>query len=328
MSGEPLLSVRDLAIAVRGDEGEFRAVDGVSFEVREGELFGVVGESGCGKSLTVLSIPGLLPHGIARVVQGQAMFEGIDLYRATPRQRRAIVGKRIGTIFQEPGTSLNPVLSIGTQIAEVVRTHFDVGPREARDAAREMLEKVAIPDPAHRLDQYPHELSGGLRQRAMIALALVCKPRLLIADEPTTALDVTIQAQILRLLRQLQQDTGTAIILVTHDLGIISQYSDRLMVMYAGKSVEAGNTAEVLGQASHPYTRGLLACSLGLDDGSGTLPTIRGSVPALSQLGRGCRFAERCDIARTDCAACDPGLLAIARDHVVACPYWSDRGHA
>ncbi|MFK7990581.1 MAG: ABC transporter ATP-binding protein [Sandaracinaceae bacterium] len=307
---EPLLVVDDLVTAFHTDEGSVRAVDGVSFELPEGETLGIVGESGCGKSVTSLSIMGLVPDPPGVIERGRITFEGTDLVSLPEREMRKLRGNRISMIFQEPMTSLNPVHRVGRQIAESLRLHRGLSKKAARDRAIELLDLVGIPSPASRVDAYPHELSGGMRQRVVIAMALACEPKLLIADEPTTALDVTIQAQILELLQKLKEDMGMSIIFITHDLGVVAELCDEVVVMYAGTVVERAPTAELYADPRHPYTRGLLASVPGHGESAegGRLPTIAGMVPDLRHLPKGCRFRERCDRAEARCAQAEPPL--------------------
>ena len=313
----PLLTVEDLALRVT--DGRANIVDGIGFTVAPGETLCIVGESGCGKSVTALSLMGLLAMPPLQLVSGRAEFDGQDLLRLTPRQMSAIRGDRISMIFQEPMTSLNPVYRIGDQIAEVVLRHRDVSKAEARARAREMLERVKIPAAEQRLDDYPHQLSGGMRQRVMIAMALANDPALLIADEPTTALDVTIQAQILELIRVLQRETGTALIMITHDLGVVAEIADRVAVMYAGHIVEQGPVDAIFDDPQHPYTIGLMNSVPSLGGGKGRLTTIPGMVPAIEAMPAGCRFAPRCPFATPDCAAAVPPLRAVGSQHAAAC---------
>ncbi|HEY8487879.1 MAG TPA: ABC transporter ATP-binding protein [Thermaerobacter sp.] len=294
-STAPVLSVEDLWVRFHTEDGPFDAVRGATFQVGEGETVALVGESGCGKSVTALSIMGLLPEPQARVRRGRILFEGTDLARAGEGVMRGIRGNRIAMIFQEPMTSLNPVYTCGEQVAEAIRVHRRCSRQEARALALEAFRQVGIADPERRLDQYPHELSGGLRQRVMIAMAVACRPRLLIADEPTTALDVTIQAQILDLLRALQRQLGTSILFITHDLGVVAEMADRVVVMYAGEVVEEGPVEAVFRQPRHPYTAGLLRSIPRRDLPRKTpLPAIEGAVPHPSRRPPGCPFAPRC----------------------------------
>jgi len=314
-----LLSVRDLRVEFEYESGAAPAVDGVSFDLAPGEVLGIVGESGSGKSVTALSIMGLLPTPPGRVAGGTILFEGEDLLPKSPAAMRHIRGKRISMIFQEPMTSLNPVFTIGDQVMETVIYHERVGRRAARDRALEMLEKVGIPSPRARLEEYPHQLSGGMRQRIMIAIALACTPALLLADEPTTALDVTIQAQILELLRSLQDEFKMAVVLITHDLGVVAEFVDRVAVMYAGRIVETADVAGVFERPQHPYTEGLLASIPSLDTEQTRLTAIPGVVPSPFELPAGCRFAPRCRHARPPCTTIIPPLLPRGAGHGAAC---------
>ena len=319
-----LLEVRDLATHFFTRDGVVRAVDGVSFDLEAGETLGIVGESGCGKSVTALSILRLLPAQ-GRIVGGSVRFEGIDLAALSEEEMRKVRGDKIAMIFQEPMTSLNPVLTIGTQIAENVVRHWGAGWREARERAREMLELVRISDPRRRLDEYPHQLSGGMRQRAMIAIALSCDPRVLVADEPTTALDVTIQAQILDLMLELKEKLGAAIVMITHDLGVIAETAQRVIVMYAGRKVEEASVEELFARPAHPYTRGLMRAIPRLDldaEEAGRrarLAEIPGIVPVLTKAIPGCAFASRCAFASELCVAKAPPLFEQGSGHVAAC---------
>ncbi len=314
----PILSLRGLVTELRTQEGRFNAVDGVSFDLHAGEVLGIVGESGCGKSMTALSILGLVPSPPGRIVAGEVWFEGRDLVRLPERELRRVRGAAISMIFQEPMTSLNPVFTVGEQILETLRHHERIGRRAARARAVELLARVGIPSPAERLDAYPHELSGGMRQRVMIAIALACNPKVLLADEPTTALDVTIQAQILDLLERLQAELGMAVVIITHDLGIVAEFAHRVLVMYAGRVVEEGPVDAIFDQPAHPYTRGLLASLPDLEGESGRLLAIPGAVPQLHELEAGCRFAPRCTLVEPACRAADPALRRAGR-RAVAC---------
>ncbi len=318
MAAGPILEVRGLTTELRTEEGRFKAVDDVSFDLYPGEVLGIVGESGCGKSMTALSILGLVPRPPARIVAGEVRFEGRDLLRLGERELRRLRGAAIAMIFQEPMTSLNPVFTVGEQLVETLRHHERLGQRAARERAVELLAKVGIPSPAERLDAYPHELSGGMRQRVMIAMALSCNPKVLLADEPTTALDVTIQAQILDLLERLQAELGMAVVIITHDLGIVAEFAQRVLVMYAGRVVEEGPVEAIFEHPAHPYTRGLLASLPDLEGGTERLQAIPGSVPQLGALGPGCRFAPRCPLAGPECRALDPPLRR-AGGRAVAC---------
>ncbi|UJR80210.1 ABC transporter ATP-binding protein [Sandaracinus amylolyticus] len=325
---EPLLVVEDLVTVFETDEGPLRAVDGVSFEVPKGGTLALVGESGCGKSVTSLSIMGLVPEP-GHVASGRILFGGRDLAKMDERALRALRGRRISMIFQDPSSSLNPVYTVGRQIEETLRAHLGMSARAARARAIELLAKVGIPAPAERVDAYPHQLSGGMRQRVMIAIALACEPELLIADEPTTALDVTIQAQILELLGTLQRETGTSVILITHDLGVVAELADEVVVMYAGRVVERAERSALFASPRHPYTRGLLRSvpSNAAVSRAARLPTIRGVVPDLRALPAGCRFQDRCEHAAPACREADPALVALTMgaapgaltSHRVAC---------
>jgi peptide/nickel transport system ATP-binding protein len=318
----PVLEVENLHTQFFTREGVVRAVDGVSFTVGAGETVSIVGESGCGKSVTALSIMRLIPATSGRIVSGAVRFDGTDLTGLPEPQMRRIRGNRIAMIFQEPMTSLNPVLTIGDQIAEAVMIHQGLARAAALERARAMLDLVRIPDAARRLDEYPHQFSGGMRQRVMIAMALSCNPTLLIADEPTTALDVTIQAQILRLMRELKDRLGAAIILITHDLGVVAETAQRVVVMYAGRKVEEAPVLELFDRPLHPYTRGLMASiPRGRRPGSARrrLAEIPGMVPSLREPIAGCAFAPRCGFATPRCHAEAPPLDAHVAGHLVAC---------
>ncbi len=324
-TAQPLLRIDGLKTRFQTDSGSFLAVDDVSFDLLPGETLGVVGESGCGKSVTALSIMRLIPSPPGRIAGGRIEFEGKDLLALPERSMQAIRGNQIGMIFQEPMTSLNPVFTVGSQISEGIRLHRGASRSAARDRAVEMLRRVGIPAPEERADHYPHQLSGGMRQRVMIAMALACDPKLLIADEPTTALDVTIQAQILELIRRLQRERGMSVLLITHDLGVVAETCDRVVVMYAGKVVERASAARLFEQPRHPYTAGLLRSQPGFAlPGDGRqrprLQAIRGTVPALTELKRGCRFADRCDSRQPDCDDHEPPLVQLGTlPHHVAC---------
>ncbi len=322
----PLLRVDDLAVSFRTDRGVVRAVDGVSFEVEDGQTLGIVGESGCGKSVTALSILRLLPEPPAHVDHGRIELHGKNLLALSEREMRGLRGNSISMIFQEPMTSLNPVYTVGSQIVEAIRMHQDKSRKEAREHAVEMVRLVGIPSPQSNVDAYPHQLSGGMRQRVMIAMALACQPALLIADEPTTALDVTIQAQILELLKKLQEKMGMAVLLITHDLGVIAEYARDVVVMYAGRVVERGAATALFSRPRHPYTRGLLGSVPvpGREPDADPkkkkrLPTIEGMVPELLGLPPGCRFADRCSMAIDACTAEDPDLREIEPGHLSRC---------
>jgi len=316
---EPLLQVSELSTHFRSSEGVFKAVDGISFTVDRGEVVGIVGESGCGKSVTSLSIMRLVPSPPGEIAGGEIRFEGEDLLKKPSAEMRKVRGKKISMIFQEPMTSLNPVYSIGDQIIEGLLQHEAMSKAAARDRAIEMLDLVRIPSPASRVDAYPHEMSGGMRQRAMIAMALACEPELLIADEPTTALDVTIQAQILELMAEIRERTGTAMILVTHDLGVVAETADKVVVMYAGDIVETAPTTTLFDDAQHPYTLGLMTSIPRLDGDAAALTPIPGNVPNPYQIPEGCKFNPRCPFADDRCRASRPPLKEIAPGHSAAC---------
>ncbi|WP_368414790.1 ABC transporter ATP-binding protein [Falsiroseomonas sp.] len=313
---QPVLELRDLSVTLATDRGPLRPVDGVSFAVRPGRTLAVVGESGCGKSVTALSIMGLLPDGAK--LGGSARFEGRELTTLAPEEWRRKRGREMAMIFQEPMTSLNPAFRAGDQVAEALRLHQSLSPRAAWDAAVEMLARVRIPEPARRAQQYPHQLSGGMRQRVMIAMALACRPRLLIADEPTTALDVTVQAQILSLIDELKRDTGTAVVLITHDLGVVADHADDVVVMYAGRVAEQAPASALFSVPQHPYTIGLLGAAPSLEGGAERLASIEGTVPDLRNPPPGCRFAPRCPFAVARCAE-QPPLAEVLPGHRAAC---------
>jgi peptide/nickel transport system ATP-binding protein len=323
MTASPILSVSDLKTYFYTQDGVTRAVDGVSFDVAQGDTLGIVGESGCGKSVTALSVMRLLPPRLGQTVGGSVTFEGRDLLELSEAEMREIRGNRMAMIFQEPMTSLNPVLTIGDQIAEAVMIHQKVGRSEGLARAAEMLRLVRIPDAAARLKDYPHQFSGGMRQRVMIAMALSCNPRLLIADEPTTALDVTIQAQILKLMLELKGRFGAAVILITHDLGIVAETCQHVMVMYAGKKVEEASVLELFDRPMHPYTRGLMNSIPRRRPSGGVAPRrlseIPGIVPSLREPIAGCAFAPRCRFATERCRAEVPVLRPMGAGHLVAC---------
>jgi peptide/nickel transport system ATP-binding protein len=312
-----LLEVRGLRTSFATEAGTFNAVDGAGFTLEPGRTLGLVGESGCGKSVTALSIMGLVSKP-GRIAAGEVLFEGEDLLKLPAARMRAVRGDRISMIFQEPMTSLNPAFTIGDQIVEGILRHRAIGPEAARRQAIEMLERVRMPSPERRFDEHPHRLSGGMRQRAMIAMALALKPRLLIADEPTTALDVTIQAQILELMRMLRDETGTAIILITHDLGVVAELAQDVAVMYAGRIVEKASVEALFANPQHPYTIGLLGSIPRLHLEQARLPAIEGQVPDPLALPPGCRFAPRCPFVTGRCSE-DPALRALAPRHEAAC---------
>jgi oligopeptide/dipeptide ABC transporter ATP-binding protein len=323
----PLLEVRDLRTHFHTRDGIVKAVDGVSFDVHRGEVLGLVGESGCGKSVTSFSIMGLVASpGI--IESGSVSFDGRDLLSMSKKQLRELRGDHISMIFQQPQSSLNPVFRVGAQIAEVFEIHRDMKKAAGEERAVEMLGRVGIPDPRERVKSYPHEFSGGMAQRVMIAMALACEPELLIADEPTTALDVTIQAQILDLMRDLQRDSNTAVILITHDLGIVAEMADRVAVMYAGEIVEETDVETLFAQPKHPYTQGLIGSVPILGQLKDRLDTIPGNVPNLVDLPVGCRFADRChariEAGLEKCATEKPELLPVGERHQVRCWLYED----
>ncbi len=320
----PLLRVRDLAVEFGSGARTVHAVNGISYDLRRGETLGIVGESGCGKSVSSLAVMRLLPRPAARITSGSVEFEGQDLLTLDEEEMRAIRGQEIGMIFQDPMTSLNPVLTIERQLTEVLETHRRLKRREALDRAVQLLELVGIPAPRRRINDYAHQFSGGMRQRVMIAMALACDPKLLIADEPTTALDVTIQAQILELIRSLTNELGTAVILITHDLGVVAGMCSRINVMYAGHIVESAETPELFGRPRHPYTVGLLRSIPRLDEKRGELVPIQGQPPDLGRALRGCPFAPRCFNVQERCRVENPPLESVSGvpdDHKVACFY-------
>lgn len=318
---KPLLSVSGLQTHFFTDEGVVRSVDNVDFTINEGEILGIVGESGCGKSVTSLSIMGLVASPPGKIVGGQILFEGKNLVELSPKEMRAIRGNKISMIFQEPMTSLNPVFRIGDQLCEAIRLHMKLGKNEAKERAVQLLKQVGLPRAEQLIDEYPHQLSGGMRQRVMIAMGIACNPRLLIADEPTTALDVTIQAQILDLMRKISKESGTAIMLITHDLGVVAEMCDRVVVMYAGKVVEQTDVKTLFANPQHPYTIGLLQSMPTLNERKESLSTIPGNVPIPSELPAGCKFAPRCTHATAICHQQEPELkqLDCERPHEVRC---------
>ncbi|SBV99080.1 D-ala-D-ala transporter subunit; ATP-binding component of ABC superfamily [uncultured Alphaproteobacteria bacterium] len=324
---QPLLSIRDFSLVFDTFDGTYHALDRVSFDVAPGEFLGVVGETGCGKSITVKSVLGLVPSPPARVVGGGIDFAGRDMLRLSAAEMRAVRGVEIAMIFQDPMTYLNPLFTIGRQMIDVIRAHQRVKPRgerwggaRIREHAIEMLRKVRLPNPERQMDAYPHQLSGGMRQRVLIAMALSGKPRLLIADEPTTALDVTIQAQILDLIVDLVEEMGLSVILISHDLGVVAKVCDRVVVMYAGQVVEDAATAELFAHPRHPYTRGLLGAVPHPGKPPAALACIPGTLPDLTAPPAGCRFVARCPLALPSCAETPPPLLPCGAVHRVACP--------
>ncbi len=315
-----LLEIRDLKTQFFTSAGVVRAVDGITYDVAPGETVAVVGESGCGKSVSAMSILRLIPDPPGRIVSGSIMFDGKDLLALSEAEMRDVRGRDIGMIFQEPMTSLNPVLTIERQITETLEEHLNVSREAAREKALEMLNLVGISDPERRLKQYPHHLSGGMRQRVMIAMALACGPKLIIADEPTTALDVTIQAQILELMKELTRDLGVAMIIITHNLGVVARYADRVNVMYAGRIIESGDAVQIYHNPKHPYTLALLRSVPRMDQARGQkLRPIDGQPPDLTKLDEGCAFRPRCEFATEQCARAAPVLEETEPGHISAC---------
>jgi oligopeptide/dipeptide ABC transporter ATP-binding protein len=324
MIKKPLLEIRSLTTHFLTEDGVVRAVEDVSFDIFPGEIVSLVGESGCGKSVTGLSILKLIPSPPGQIVNGEVFFEGRNLLALEEREMERVRGNEISMIFQEPMTSLNPVFTIGNQIMEAIELHQKIDKKEARQRAIEMLDRVRIPSPEVRIDSYPHQLSGGMRQRAMIAMALSCQPRLLIADEPTTALDVTIQAQVLRLLKEIQREMGMAVILITHDLGVVAEIADRVAVMYAGRIVESGPIESIFGQMRHPYTRGLLESIPQLEEKKKRLNAIPGQVPNPTDLPAGCKFHPRCSLRIDECQKGEPPLFQVQGNHYSRCLRWKE----
>jgi oligopeptide transport system ATP-binding protein len=316
-----LLEVKDLRTYFNTEDGEVKAVDGVSFQLKRGETLGIVGESGSGKSVTNLSIIRLIPQPPGRIVSGEIVFSGSDILQLNESEIRAIRGRRIAMIFQDPMTSLNPFMKISQQLMEITQLHLGHTKQQAYEHAIKMLETVGIPEARARAHSYPHEFSGGMRQRVMIAMALSCEPELLIADEPTTALDVTVQAQILELIRKLKHATGTSVILITHDLGVVAGMTDHLIVMYAGKVFEQGPTRELFARPGNPYTRGLLRSVPDPTDERGELYQIPGQPPDVAHLPAGCAFAPRCDRAEEICRREEPRLVQLTEDHFSLCHF-------
>jgi peptide/nickel transport system ATP-binding protein/oligopeptide transport system ATP-binding protein len=314
-----LLEVRGLTTAFRTARGEINAVEDVTFSLKEGEILGIVGESGSGKSVTALTLMSLLPRPPARIAAGEVLFEGRDLTKLSDREMRRVRGPGISMIFQEPMTSLNPVFTIGDQITEAIQAHERLSAKALTARAIGMLEKVGIPSAAQRMGDYPHQMSGGQRQRVMIAMALACRPKLLIADEPTTALDVTIQAQILDLLMDLRDEFGMAIMIITHNMGVVAETADRVIVMYAGRVVEEAPVEAIFDAPRHPYTRGLLSCVPSLEGAASRLTAIPGTLPDPARRPPGCRYAPRCALAAADCTAGIPALAQVAPAQRAAC---------
>lgn len=315
-----LLEINDLATHFFTQGGVVKAVDGISYSIEEGEVLGVVGESGCGKSVTALSIMRLVANPPGRTIRGEILFEGEDILKLDDSEMRHIRGNKIAMVFQEPMTSLNPVLTIGRQLTETLELHKGMTKGQARSKAAELLQLVGIPEADNRLKDYPHQFSGGMRQRVMIAMALSCDPRLIIADEPTTALDVTIQAQILELMQDLAKEIGTALIIITHNLGVVARYAHRVVVMYAGKIIETGSAREIYHNSKHPYTLGLLSSVPRLDEVERTrLTAIDGLPPSLIDMPPGCSFAPRCKYAYEKCLEEAPTLELAAEEHMASC---------
>ena len=325
----PVLEVKRLAVAFESDTGSVTVLEDVSFSVNKGETLGLVGESGCGKSVTAASIMGLLPQPYGKVVGGDILYQGDSILNLPLQARYALRGNRISMIFQEPMTALNPVHTVGRQLVEVYALHKpELRSQAHKKASIQMLERVGIADPERRFDLYPHQLSGGMRQRVMIAMALACEPDILIADEPTTALDVTIQAQILDLMRSLQDETGMAIVFITHDLGVVAEMCDQVVVMYAGNVVETSDVYQLFESPSHPYTQGLMNSMPRLDAPSkGRLKAIAGNVPSLNQMPSGCRFSNRCEYRTLACEKGKPDLERVNEQHLVRCFHLKDVMH-
>jgi oligopeptide/dipeptide ABC transporter ATP-binding protein len=320
----PLLEVRSLTTQFFTEDGVVRAVEDVSFEIFPGEILSLVGESGCGKSVTGLSLLRLISIPPGKIVSGELLFDGRDLMELEEKEMERVRGNDISMIFQEPMTSLNPVFTIGNQIMEALQLHQNLDKKEARKKAIEMLGRVRIPSPEVRIDSYPHQLSGGMRQRAMIAMALSCQPKLLIADEPTTALDVTIQAQVLRLLKEIQGEMGMAVMLITHDLGVVAEIADRVAVMYAGRIVETGPIEAIFGEMRHPYTKGLWESIPQLKEKRRRLNAITGQVPDPMNLPVGCKFHPRCYLMIDDCKKEEPPLYPVNGNHFSRCLRWKE----
>ncbi|MFV8828101.1 ABC transporter ATP-binding protein [Alkalihalobacterium sp. APHAB7] len=326
MSSEVVLELDRLQTHFFTDAGEIPAVDDVSIKIHKGEVVGIVGESGCGKSVTSLSVMKLVPNPPGKIVGGKILFKDEDLVKATHRRMRKIRGNEIAMIFQEPMTSLNPLFTIGDQLMEAIRNHNKLSKKKAREKAIDMLKVVGIPRADEIVDEYPHQLSGGMRQRVMIAMAMSCDPEVLIADEPTTALDVTIQAQILDLMRKLNKEHGTAIMMITHDLGVVAEICDRVVVMYSGKVVEEGDVRTILKQPQHPYTKGLIRSLPKIHQKEERLYSIPGTVPKPGSVKRGCRFAPRCESSFSRCYEEDPELLSLREGHQCRCFLYEEEG--
>lgn len=320
----PVLAIKDLCVSFNTDQGILNVLDNVSLNIHKGETHGLVGESGCGKSVTSMAIMRLLPQPYGMITSGNIIFNGTDLVQLTPQQLQKIRGNKVAMIFQEPMTALNPVKTIGKQIFEIYSLHQpELGVNDQQSEASKLLNRVGIPEANQRLKEYPHQLSGGMRQRVMIAMALACKPDLLIADEPTTALDVTIQAQILDLIKELQQEEGMAVLFITHDLGVIAEVCDNVSVMYAGRIIETANVFRIFDNPQHPYTKGLLSSIPQLHSDKNTrLTTINGQVPSLIDMPAGCRFKNRCKHADSSCENAPNLLEEVEAEHRVNCVHW------
>ncbi|WP_078381886.1 ABC transporter ATP-binding protein [Sutcliffiella halmapala] len=321
--GETLLEVKNIVTEFRTADGLVPAVRDVSFSLQKGETLCIVGESGCGKSITSLSVIGLLPSN-GMITNGEILYEGEKIHQLSPEKMRQLRGTKISMIFQEPMTALNPVLTVGFQLREPLMLHHKLSKKEATKQGIELLKQVGIPYPEKRMNQYPHELSGGMRQRVMIAIALSCNPGLLIADEPTTALDVTIQAQILDLINDLKEQYNMGVMMITHDMGVVAEVADRVMVMYAGKKVEEGLVEEIFDNPKHPYTNGLLKSVPNVDDPDFELEPIKGSLPSLTEEITGCRFHPRCEFAMDVCRSSEPPLVSLSNSHHINC--WLESG--
>ena len=317
-----LLELKDLTIHYFTDEGVVKAVNGLTLSVGAGETVGLVGETGAGKTTTALGIMNLVPDPPGKIVSGEILYQGEDLAKKNQMEMRDIRGRQISMIFQDPMTALNPVLTVGDQIAEVIRLHEELSRADAYIKAAKMLEMVGIP--SERLGEYPHQFSGGMKQRVVIAIALACSPKLLIADEPTTALDVTIQAQVLKMMNDLKQNLGTSMILITHDLGVVAETCDKVAIMYAGEIVESGSLEDIFLHTAHPYTKGLFESIPSLKKDTKRLKPIKGLMPDPRSLPEGCSFSPRCPYVKEKCALEDPQVTEIAEGHFVKCPYWRD----